>query len=95
MATGTLISVSEYLSTSYRPDCDYVDGRVLERNLGEFDHATLQTAVAIWFGNRRHEWNILVVVEQRVQVSQRVFVFLTFRSFPATMREIRLSEYHP
>ena len=73
MATGTLISVSEYLNTSYRPDCDYVDGRVLERNLGEFDHATLQTAIAIWFGNRRREWNILVVVEQRVQVSPTRF----------------------
>lgn len=24
MAVGTLISVAEYLNTSYRPDCDYV-----------------------------------------------------------------------
>ena len=35
METGGLISVREYLSTSYRPDCDYVDGEVQERNLGE------------------------------------------------------------
>src|SRR5579875_879313 len=27
------ISVEEYLSTSYRPDCDYVDGEIEERNL--------------------------------------------------------------
>ncbi len=35
MATAThhSISVSEYLHTSYRPDCDYVDGMVEERNL--------------------------------------------------------------
>ena len=33
--TQTLISVEEYLGTSYRPDCDFVDGRVLERNMGE------------------------------------------------------------
>jgi hypothetical protein len=26
MATTNLVSVTEYLSTSYRPDCDYVDG---------------------------------------------------------------------
>ena len=35
MASRTLISVEEYLRTSYRPDCDYVDGEVLERNMGE------------------------------------------------------------
>jgi Uma2 family endonuclease len=73
MATSTLISVAEYLNTSYRPDCDYVDGEVLERNLGELEHARLQTAIAIWFGNRQREWNILVVVEQRVQVSEKRF----------------------
>jgi hypothetical protein len=25
MASTTLIPISEYLSTSYRPDCDYID----------------------------------------------------------------------
>ena len=30
-----LIPVDEYLRTSYRPDCDYVDGEVLERNSGD------------------------------------------------------------
>lgn len=73
MATGTLTSISEYLNTSYRPDCDYVDGEVRERNLGELEHARLQTAIAIWFGNRQREWNILAVVEQRVQVSEKRF----------------------
>ncbi len=46
MAISTLISVAEYLSTSYRPDCDYVDGELLERNSGELEHARLQTAIA-------------------------------------------------
>ena len=39
MPTGTLISVEQYLATSYRPDCDYVDGRIEERNLGKLDHS--------------------------------------------------------
>jgi Uma2 family endonuclease len=42
MATNTLIPVSEYLSTTYRPDCDYVDGEIQERNLGETEHSDLQ-----------------------------------------------------
>ena len=73
METGTLVSINEYLSTSYDPDCDYIDGVIEERNLGENDHANLQTAIAIYFGSRRKEWGIYVVVEQRVQVSPTRF----------------------
>src|SRR5260370_40621027 len=73
MPTGTLISVEEYLATSYEPDCDYVDGHIEERNLGEFDHSSLLTAVAAYFFARRKQWNITVVVEQRVQVSPTRF----------------------
>jgi Uma2 family endonuclease len=73
MPTEALISVEEYLRTSYRPDCDYVDGHIEERNLGEWDHANLQTAIATFFRMRRKEWGINVVVEQRVQVSPTRF----------------------
>lgn len=48
MPTGTLISVEQYLATGYRPDCDYVDRRIEERHLGELDHSSLQTAVAVY-----------------------------------------------
>ena len=73
MATSSLVSVREYLSTSYRPDCDYVDGVVVERNLGEYDHARLQSEVLFYFHARRKEWGIRVVPEQRVQVSPTRF----------------------
>lgn len=43
MATSTVVPVTEYLRKSYRPDRDYVDGEVQERNLGERDHADLQS----------------------------------------------------
>ena len=73
MYTDELISVREYLSTSYDPDCDYVDGVVEERNVGEFDHARLQMAVSAYFYARRRQWGIVVVPEQRVQVSPTRF----------------------
>jgi Uma2 family endonuclease len=73
MPSETLISVAEYLATSYRPDCDYIDGHIEERNLGEWDHANLQTAIAAYFRNNRKKWGINVVVEQRVQVSPSRF----------------------
>jgi Uma2 family endonuclease len=69
MATGTLVSVDEYLNTSYHPDCDYIDGRIVERNVGEWDHSRLQAAFASYFYSREKQWNIIVVPEQRVQIS--------------------------
>lgn len=63
------ISVEEYLASSYRPDCDYVDGVVQERNLGEKEHAIIQRVLTLLFGIRSNEWNIEVYPELRVQVS--------------------------
>jgi len=68
MASTTLISVSEYLATSYRPDCDYVDGEVQERNVGEREHALLQAIFTAIFNNNRKTWNLLALPEQHVQV---------------------------
>ena len=73
MAAGSLVSIHEYLNTSYRPDRDYVDGVVLERNLGEYDHARLQTETAFYFRSRLSEWGLRAVVEQRVQVAPNRF----------------------
>jgi Uma2 family endonuclease len=73
MPARTLISVEEYLRTSYRPDCDYVDGEVVERNLGKRDHAWLQAAVTAYFFARRREWNIAVFTELRIRVSATRF----------------------
>jgi Uma2 family endonuclease len=71
--TPALTPLAEYLATSYRPDCDYVDGAVLERNWGDYDHARLQSALTRAFWTREREWNIRVVVEQRIQVRATCF----------------------
>jgi Uma2 family endonuclease len=72
MAT-TATSIKEYLSTSYRPDCDYVDGEIQERHVGEIDHSRLQLAIGAFFYNRRKESGISAFTEQRVQVSPNRF----------------------
>jgi Uma2 family endonuclease len=65
--------VEEYLTTVYRPDCDYVDGEVLGRNFGERDHSYVQAAMMSYFFARRKTWNIEVYPEQRVQVRPNRF----------------------
>jgi Uma2 family endonuclease len=73
VASATFVPISEYLETSYRPDCDYLDGEILERNVGEWDHSRLQMLLSGFLLSREKQWGILVVPEQRVQVKARRF----------------------
>ena len=66
--TPTLIPVEEYLRTTYRPDCDYVDGEVLERNMGETPHGCLQNFFGFLFRLHRDDWQVEVFPETRLQV---------------------------
>jgi Uma2 family endonuclease len=69
MASAIQIPVSEYLETTYHPDCEYIDGEVLERNVGKWLHARVQWLLASWFGKHESEWNVIGSTEQRVRVS--------------------------
>ena len=52
-AISNLVPVEEYLHTAYSPDCDYVDGVVEERNVGEKDHNKAQQELVFYFRERR------------------------------------------
>jgi Uma2 family endonuclease len=67
------VSVDEYLSTVYEHDCEYVDGIIEERDLGEFEHAYLQGILTTIFNNSRSEWGIICLPEQRVQTQRNHF----------------------
>jgi Uma2 family endonuclease len=69
MASVTLIPVAEYLNTCYKPDREYIDGELRERNAGKWDHARIQWLLALWFGQHEREWNIIGSTEQRTRVS--------------------------
>jgi Uma2 family endonuclease len=42
MSVGTLVPLAEYLATSYDPDVEYVDGVLVERNVGDWLHSLIQ-----------------------------------------------------
>jgi Uma2 family endonuclease len=69
--TAVLVSEEEYLHTIYEPDCDFVDGHLLERNVGERPQSILQGELIIFFGARRKEWSVRVFPEQRIRVAPR------------------------
>jgi Uma2 family endonuclease len=62
-------ALHEYLSSSFRPDREYVDGEVRERNVGKYEHARVQALLAAWFNQHEKPWGVQVVTEQRVQTS--------------------------
>ena len=72
-ALPALVSVEEYLRTAYRPDCDYVDGVLMERNVGEKSHAILQKRMLLYLEQRSTLWGIFVIQETRIQVSPTHF----------------------
>ena len=73
MGAATLVSVEEYLSTSYSPDREFLDGRIVERNLGEKTHSAIQRNLIGWFWDRRKKLSVQAFPEQRVQVSPTRF----------------------
>ena len=66
------ITVEEYLTTVYRPDCDYVDGHVEERNLGEKKHSKVQGWL-IGILLQRVPAGVDVLPEMRVQITPTRF----------------------
>jgi Uma2 family endonuclease len=65
MSVETLISVEEYLSTSYDPDVEYVDGVLVERNVGDWLHSLVQSNLI--FALRSKYPRVYVVPELRSQ----------------------------
>lgn len=67
MAVGTQISVEEYLNSSYEPDMEYVDGELVETNVGEWNHGAVQSNII--FALRQKYPNIKVIPELRSKVT--------------------------
>jgi Uma2 family endonuclease len=71
---GRLISVDEYLATGYEPDCEYDNGLIVERNVGEFEHSFLQISIGTIFTTNMDAWGVFALTEQRVQIAARQFL---------------------
>jgi Uma2 family endonuclease len=68
------IPVEEYLSTGYEPDCEYDDGVIVERNLGEFEHSFLQIFLGTILTNNMDSWGVFGLTEQRLQIKSQRFL---------------------
>jgi Uma2 family endonuclease len=73
MSTAVAVPFEKYLNTVYRPDRDYVDGRLEERSVPDWDHAALQAALLIYLNANAERFRVRTVPEIRVQVAPTIF----------------------
>ncbi len=64
------LTIEEYLNTTYRPDCDFVDDHIEERHLGTPKHAVLQMELGFWFRSHLSEWKVRVLGDVRTRTRQ-------------------------
>ena len=69
MESTTALSLEQYLDSSYRPDCDLVDGKLVHRSVGLRTHGVCVGNLAFVFYQRRTEWRLQPLISQRIQVS--------------------------
>lgn len=69
MSATRQISIEDYLETSYRPDCDYVDGEVEQRNVGEKEHSAVQAFFIKWCAVFEDQWRLEAYPEIRMRVA--------------------------
>lgn len=69
MVATTGVSVAEYLTSVYEPDCDYVDGEVVDRNVGEQDHSITQFLIGNALARAAQQVPIKIRPELRMRIS--------------------------
>ena len=63
------LTIDEYLSSIWRPDCDFVDGGTEERNVGKLDHSIMVGALLWMLFDTQKPWRVLPLPSLRIRVS--------------------------
>ena len=68
-ATLTLVPLSEYLDRSFDPDCEYLDGVLLERNVGKRKHSRAQSLMVGALLTQEQRAGVAVLTGQRLRIT--------------------------
>ena len=69
--TLPLVSVDEYLNTSYHPDVEYVDGVLVEKGMPTVPHNLLERILLFWFAQFERQMRFKVMHEIRTVIVER------------------------
>jgi Uma2 family endonuclease len=74
VSTRVLMDVEEYLRTSFEgSDCEYLDGEIVERNMGRLPHGDVQLTLGSLLRQLRKTLGIRVSTEVRIRINARRF----------------------
>jgi Uma2 family endonuclease len=66
-----LVSIEEYLNSSWHPDREYVDGLLVERSVPTIAHSILQKILIQFFGRFEKQFRFMPLPEVRTQIVER------------------------
>ena len=66
MSVAALVPVDEYLNTTYDPDVDYVDGVLVERNMGDYLHSKVQGNIIFALQSKYPDLEVLPEMRSRI-----------------------------
>jgi len=95
MGVGTQISLAEYLSTTYEPDREYVDGELKERNLGTSKHSRIQGRLIVAFGQSASPLPLSPYPELRLKLGPRLYRIPDICVFVGQEPEMAVPDYPP
>ena len=67
MAIAELVSVEQYLHTDFEPDAEFVEGRIVERPMPNWEHSRVQIYLAIALFGMERVAGFFAVTEQRIR----------------------------
>src|SRR5687768_2202096 len=65
------VTEEEYLSTSYEVECEYIDGVLVERHVGERKHSRLQALLTAFLVSKEPQYETLTYTGQRIRVGPK------------------------
>jgi Uma2 family endonuclease len=71
MATPEVVHIplEQYLAADYRPDREWIEGELRDRDVGTWEHARVLALLAAWLGQHEDQWGVVGTLCHRVQVS--------------------------
>lgn len=93
--TTPVVSVDEYLNTSYSPDVEFVNGRLVEKGMPTRFHQLLSAILLEWFRRYEKQYRIKALADCRTQIIARaryrlpdVMVYTTPSPFTRVVTEV-------
>lgn len=96
MTSRVLMVVDEYLRTSFDgADCEYLDGEVVERNIGERLHGLVQGMLVRLLGEMASRLGIELIPEIRIQITSHRYRLADLAVWRSASRGERIPKTAP